>query len=500
MRRKLNSEETSDTLCIGGSICILAYPVRVALLVALRACKVTLKGKTCMASFVENIWEKVLSTASARLNNPSFERWLRETRPLQSADGSLTILVPSEFARSWIESKYKDVLTSIWQEVSGRPCPIRFQVQEPEKAGRKALFEDDSESKALKRAPSPNEEQLRILNPRYSFENFIVGASNRFAHAAALAVAESPAKIYNPLFIYSGVGLGKTHLMQAIAQYVIAHHSRLRVCYVSSETFTNDLITAIQEGNTPQFRNRYRGVDLLLIDDIQFVAGKEATQEELFHTFDALHQASKQLVISSDRPPKDIATLEHRLRTRFEWGLICDIQPPDFETRVAILRKKGELEGVEVPLDVCQYIAERIPTNIRELEGALIRVLAYSSLNKKPLDVTLCREVLRGLLPDEPRQPITIRRIQEVVASHYNIELDDMWDKRRSKNVAFPRQVAMYLARQLTDASLPRIGEEFGKRDHTTVLHACEKIAHEIETDSSLASVMDILVKKLKES
>ncbi|HHY34772.1 MAG TPA: chromosomal replication initiator protein DnaA [Firmicutes bacterium] len=453
-----------------------------------------------MSSFVENTWEKVLSTASARLNNPSFERWLRETRPLQSGDGALTILVPSEFARSWIESKYKDVLASIWQEISGKPCPIRFQVEEPDKASKKTLFDDDNQAKAIKRAAPHNEEQLRILNPRYSFENFIVGASNRFAHAAALAVAESPAKIYNPLFIYSGVGLGKTHLMQAIAQYVIAHHSRLRVCYVSSETFTNDLITAIQEGSTPQFRNRYRGVDLLLIDDIQFVAGKEATQEELFHTFDALHQASKQLVISSDRPPKDIATLEHRLRTRFEWGLICDIQPPDFETRVAILRKKGELEGVEVPLDVCQYIAERIPTNIRELEGALIRVLAYSSLNRRPLDVALCREVLRGLVPDEPRRPVTIRRIQEIVASHYNIDLEDMWDKRRSKNVAFPRQVAMYLARQLTDASLPRIGEEFGKRDHTTVLHACEKIAQEIKSDSSLACVIDLLTKKLQES
>lgn len=453
-----------------------------------------------MDAFLENTWEKVLSLAAARLNNPSFERWLKGTRPVESSDGSLTIFVPSEFARSWIETKYKDILISTWQEVSGRTCPLRFQVQETGDGGIAGGDPRDGSSPRTKTVASHNEEQLRILNPRYSFENFIVGASNRFAHAAAFAVAEAPAKVYNPLFIYSDVGLGKTHLMQAIAQYVIAHHSRLRVCYVSSETFTNDLITAIQEGSTHRFRNRYRGVDLLLIDDIQFVAGKEATQEELFHTFDALHQASKQLVISSDRPPKDIATLEHRLRTRFEWGLICDIQPPDFETRVAILRKKGDLEGVEVPLDVCQYIAERIPTNIRELEGALIRVLAYSSLTGGPLDVSLCREVLRGLVPDEPRRPITIRRIQELVAQHYNIEIDDMWDKRRSKNIAFPRQVAMYLARQLTDASLPRIGEEFGKRDHTTVLHACEKIARELEQDSSLASVVELLTKKLQET
>lgn len=450
-----------------------------------------------MDAFLETTWQKVVSTAAARLNNPSVERWLRGTKPVAGPDGFLTVLVPSEFARSWIETKYRDVLTSTWQEVSGKPCPIRFEVQQETPV--KPHEDDEDTGRLPKKIAAHNEEQLRILNPRYSFENFIVGASNRFAHAAALAVAEAPAKVYNPLFIYSDVGLGKTHLMQAIAQYVIAHHSRLRVCYVSSETFTNDLITAIQEGSTHQFRNRYRGVDLLLIDDIQFVAGKEATQEELFHTFDALHQASKQLVISSDRPPKEISTLEHRLRTRFEWGLICDIQPPDFETRVAILRKKGELEGVEVPLDVCHYIAERIPTNIRELEGALIRLLAYSSLTGKPLDVSLCREVLKGLVPDQPRRPITIRRIQEVVAEHYDIEIADMWEKRRSKNIAFPRQIAMYLARQLTDASLPRIGEEFGKRDHTTVLHACEKIAQQIQHDAALASVVDILIKKIRE-
>ena len=295
------------------------------------------------------------------------------------------------------------------------------------------------------------------------------------------------------------MGLGKTHLMQAIAHYVLDHHPGLKVCYVSSETFTNELILAIQEGTTAEFRNRYRGVDLLLIDDIQFVAGKDATQEEFFHTFDALHQATKQIIISSDRPPKEIATLEERLRTRFEWGLICDIQPPDIETRMAILRKKAEIEGREVPIEVCQYIAERIPSNIRELEGALIRVLAFTGLQKKPVTLEVTKEVLHDLLPDRRPVQITADMIKKVVAEHYGLELSDFSAKRRTRNVAFPRQVAMYLCRKLTDSSLPRIGEQFGGRDHTTVLHACDKVEAERKANPALDATLNSLVVKIKE-
>ena len=287
--------------------------------------------------------------------------------------------------------------------------------------------------------------------------------------------------------------------MQAIAHYVLAHYPSMKVSYVSSETFTNELIHAIQEGTTQQFRNRYRTVDLLLIDDIQFVAGKDATQEEFFHTFDALHQASKQIVISSDRSPKEIATLEERLRTRFEWGLICDIQPPDLETRMAILRKKAEIESRDVPIEVCQYIAERIPSNVRELEGALIRLLAYTALQRKPVTLEICKEVLRDLLPDKKQAPITMDAIKKIVADYYHLEISDFTAKRRTRNIAFPRQVAMYLCRILTDSSLPRIGEQFGGRDHTTVLHAYDKLERERKENPDLEETLQELIRRIRE-
>lgn len=449
---------------------------------------------------LEEAWNDALSLAASRLTSPSFS-WLKDTRPANLNGNVLTITVPSEFAKNWIESHYKEELTAAWRQVSGTQCELRFTVMQQEKLVPGTLFPPTSPQQQVKKRKAAEEgsQYIKNLNPRYVFENFIVGASNRFAHAAALAVAESPSKIYNPLFIYGGVGLGKTHLMQAIAHYVLSHHPGLKVSYVSSETFTNELILAIQEGTTQEFRNRYRGVDLLLIDDIQFVAGKDATQEEFFHTFDALHQASKQIVISSDRPPKEISTLEERLRTRFEWGLICDIQPPDIETRIAILRKKAEIEGRHVPLDVCQYIAERIPTNIRELEGALIRVLAFTALQKKEVTLDVAKEVLRDLLPERRQTPITVDLIKKVVADYYNIDVGDFSAKRRTRNIAFPRQVAMYLCRTLTDASLPRIGEQFGGRDHTTVLHACEKLEAERKQNPALEETIQCLIKKIKE-
>ncbi|MGI6642882.1 MAG: chromosomal replication initiator protein DnaA [Bacillota bacterium] len=453
-----------------------------------------------MTRSLDEYWDAALKIASRQLASPSLN-WLKDTKPESLKDNVLTISVPSDFAKNWIESHYREELLSSWREAYGKASDIKFTVSVQGKAVPGALFPMDVQMTPIrKRKPVEDTSQyIKGLNPRYSFENFIVGASNRFAHAAAYAVSENPAKTYNPLFLYGGVGLGKTHLMQAIAHYVLGHHKNLRVSYVSSETFTNELILAIQEGNTQDFRNRYRGVDLLLIDDIQFVAGKDATQEEFFHTFDALHQASKQIVISSDRPPKEIATLEDRLRTRFEWGLICDIQPPDLETRMAILRKKAEMEGRDVPIEVCQYIAERIPSNIRELEGALIRVLAFTSLQRKEVTLDVTEEVLRDLLPDRKQVPITVDTIKKVVASYYNVEVSDFTTKRRTRNVAFPRQMAMYLSRTLTDSSLPRIGEQFGGRDHTTVLHAFDKIDKQRKEDPTLDETLHELEKRIRE-
>ncbi|MGI6620946.1 MAG: chromosomal replication initiator protein DnaA [Bacillota bacterium] len=451
---------------------------------------------------LEDLWNDALSRASMRFSNPGMiQNWLKDTKPLSLEDDVLTIAVVSEFAKTWIETRYKEELAEAWKEAYGDRCELVFSVSRPEKPVPEApaLFpQDESVAPRRKRQSYDRYQQMRHLNPRYVFDNFIVGASNRFAHAACLAVAESPSKAYNPLFLYGGVGLGKTHLMQAIAHHVFAHHPRLKVSYVSSETFTNELILAIQEGNTQEFRNRYRSADVLLVDDIQFVAGKDATQEEFFHTFDALHQASKQIVISSDRPPKEIATLEDRLRTRFEWGLIADIQPPDIETRIAILRKKAELEGRVVPLSVCQYIAERIPSNIRELEGALIRVLAYTALHRCEVTLDVAQEVLKDLLPERKVVPITAESIQKAVADYYNIPVAALSAKRRTRNVAFPRQVAMYLCRVLTDASLPQIGQSFGGRDHTTVLHACSKIEDERKTNPDLNHTIEELIEHIK--
>ncbi len=456
-----------------------------------------------MLKNLEDIWNDVLSRASMRFSNPGIiQNWLKDTKPVALEGKVLNVAVPNEFAKTWIETRYKEELTKVWHEIYGNQCELVFLVSQPEKLLPKspALFPQDVQTimPKKKRHSEDKIDQLRVLNARYVFDNFVVGACNRFAHAASLAVAESPSKAYNPLFIYGGVGLGKTHLMQAIAHYVFANYRRLKVSYVSSERFTNELITAIQDGNTPQFRNRYRSADVLLVDDIQFVAGKDATQEEFFHTFDALHQASKQIVISSDRPPKDIATLEERLRTRFEWGLICDIQPPDIETRIAILRKKAELERRDVPFEVCQYIAERIQTNIRELEGALIRVLAFTALQQKEITLEITQQVLRDLLPDKKTVPITNDTIQQVVSNYYDIPLSAFAARRRTRNIAFPRQIAMYLCRMLTDASLPQIGKNFGGRDHTTVLHACSKIESERKTNAELNQVIEELTERIK--
>ena len=320
------------------------------------------------------------------------------------------------------------------------------------------------------------------LNPRYTFDTFVIGNSNRLAHAASVAVAESPAKAYNPLFIYGGVGLGKTHLMHAIGHYVLSQNKKTKVVYVSSETFTNELINSIRDDRNIEFRNKYRNIDILLIDDIQFIAGKERTQEEFFHTFNSLYEANKQIIISSDRPPKEIPTLEDRLRSRFEWGLIADIQPPDLETRIAILKKKAKLENLVVPDEVLIYIAKKILSNIRELEGALIRIVAYSSLTNREINEELAIEALKDIISNTKPKFITPDLIKEKVAEFFNIKIEDFTAKKRTKSIVYPRQIAMYLCRELTDLSLPKIGEEFG-RDHTTILHAYDKISSDLEID-----------------
>lgn len=338
-----------------------------------------------------------------------------------------------------------------------------------------------------------------MLNPKYTFETFVVGATNRFAHAASLAVAEAPAKSYNPLFIYGGVGLGKTHLMHAIGHYVQEHHPTKKVIYLSSEKFTNEFINAIMDNKADSFRNKYRNVDILLVDDIQFLAGKEQTQEEFFHTFNTLHEENKQIIISSDRPPKEIPTLEDRLRSRFEWGLITDISPPDLETRIAILTKKAKAEGLtDITNDVMLYIANQIDTNIRELEGALVRVVAYSSLINQDIDIELATEALKDIIPNNQPKKITVKLIQELVGKKYDLTLDDFQSKKRTKAIAYPRQIAMYLTRELTDLSLPKIGQEFGGRDHTTVIHAHNKISELLEKDNQLKGEISELKNDIK--
>jgi chromosomal replication initiator protein len=336
------------------------------------------------------------------------------------------------------------------------------------------------------------------LIPRYVFDEFVVGNSNRLAHAASLAVSESPAKAYNPLFIYGGVGLGKTHLMHAIGHYILSQNKNAKVYYVSSEKFTNELINSIRDDKNEEFRNKYRTVDVLLVDDIQFIAGKERTQEEFFHTFNALHEANKQIIVSSDRPPKEIPTLEDRLRSRFEWGLITDIQPPDFETRIAILKKKSERDKVDIPSEVFEFIATKIKSNIRELEGALNRVIAYSTLTKREVDISLVNEALKDIFSSTHMRKIDVDLIKSIVAEYFNIKFEDFESKKRTRQIAYPRQIAMYISRELTDLSLPKIGEEFGGRDHTTVIHAYEKISSEIHESYEFKNKIEGIIKEIK--
>jgi len=409
-----------------------------------------------------NLWDDVLARIENdnKVNRHSFATWFRPTSYHSFDESQLVVGVPNAQFKEWLSKNYQGVIAEALVELG------RGEVQ--------VVFEDSSERASAEVSPLP-EREASSLNPKYTFESFVVGASNQFAHAAARAVAEIPSKSYNPLFIYGGVGLGKTHLMHAVGHYIQARQRRLNLVYISTDRFINEMINAIRFDRLPAFRQKYRSVDVLLVDDIQFIAGKDRTQEEFFHIFNALHDSQKQIVISSDCPPRQIPTLEERLHSRFEWGLIADIQAPDIETKVAILRKKAESERVEIPENVALFIASKVRTNVRELEGSLLRLIAYASLTGRDIDLPLAQEILRDLLHTDDK-PITIEMIQKFVADHYNVKLTELKAKNNAKAVAVPRQIAMYLTKTLTGASLPEIGKGFGGKHHSTVIHSVRKI------------------------
>ncbi len=424
------------------------------------------------------VWNSAQNSIEEKVGVASYETWFSNLQVKEKSSETLLIETPDVFFKNWIVDHYKTILEETINTFSQKPVTIEFSVNEN-------ILKKKTYSRLSKLEHGFQEENhLRSnLIDRFTFENFVIGPSNRFASAASLAVAESPAKAYNPLFIYGQVGLGKTHLIQSITHKIHHLHPALKIRYMSSEQFTNELIDAIRHRSTDKFRKKYRNIDVLLIDDIQFIAGKESTQEEFFHTFNNLHNNRKQIIITSDRPPKEIAKLEERLISRFAWGLITDVQPPDFETRVAILRKKIEQEPINVPDDVVFFIAEQIRTNIRELEGALIRVSAYSLLEEKTITLKMAQMILKDMVR-ETVKTISVEMVQEATANYYNVSTADLKTKKRHKNIVLPRQVAMYITRQLTTLSLPEIGKAFGGKDHTTVLHSYKKIEREIQANN----------------
>lgn len=433
------------------------------------------------------LWNKIVDRLKATVSETFFESFFSKLEPVTLRDTELILITEIPFIKEVIDNNHKQKLEAIAKDLYGKNLEIVVIT---------SLSEITENSKKLE--PQIDKLIISNLNPKNTFDSFVIGNSNRFAHAACVAVAESPAKAYNPLFIYGGVGLGKTHLMHAIGHYILTQNPNARVLYLSSETFTNELINSIKDDKNEAFRNKYRNVDVLLVDDIQFIAGKESTQEEFFHTFNALHNASKQIIISSDRPPKDIPTLEDRLRSRFEMGLTADIQSPDYETRIAILRKKAQEENKQVPDDVTIHIAKNIKSNIRELEGALTRIFAYADLANKEITLELAEEALKDILAGKINKEITVDLIKEKVASYYNIKITDFNLKKRTREIAFPRQIAMFLSRELTDLSLPKIGESFGGKDHTTVMHAHDKIQQDMKKNKDLKDKIDNIINDIK--
>jgi chromosomal replication initiator protein len=438
-----------------------------------------------------NIWDQVLARIETKVNRHSFYTWFKPTAFVADLDGSIRVRVPNALFRDWLTKHYAAVIEEALQEVQRSGAPVAF-VTEDTPAPPAPEVSPESES-----ADESAGDDLGILSPRYSFDTFIVGPSNQFAHAACRAVAEAPSRSYNPLFIYGGVGLGKTHLMHAIGHYVVTHLKNLNLTYISSERFMNEMINAVRYDRILDFRERYRSVDVLLVDDVQFLAGKEGTQTEFFHTFNALYDSQKQIVISSDCPPHEIPQLEERLRSRFEWGLIADIQSPDLETKTAILKKKAETESVPLPDNVAIYIAGKIKSNIRELEGSLIRLIAYASLTGREITLPLAQEVLRNVLQNDERA-VTIEIVQKAVADHYSLKLSELKSKNNSKSVAMPRQIAMYLCKALTNASLPEIGKSFGGKHHSTVIHSIRKIEDMRQRDGDFNTLINTLMESFR--
>jgi chromosomal replication initiator protein len=447
----------------------------------------------------ENLWSEISERLREALNDGTYGKWFGGVKSLEREGEALVMTVPDELSRDWIHRHFRGLLNATVRDVTGESRPLELRVAgEPE-------LESEHGSRADGVLPMvqrlPTRPESGGFKAKYTFDSFVIGSSNRFAHAAALAVAEAPAQAYNPLFIYGSTGLGKTHLLHAVAQYVSEHSSSLSVRYVTSEAFVNDFINSLRDKSRIEgFKQRYRTYDLLLIDDVQFFEGKERFQEEFFHTFNQLYEAGSQIVLSSDRPPRDIATLEERLRSRFEWGLITDIQPPDLETRIAILRRKVKVDGINIQDEqVMTFIAGRVSTNIRELEGALTRVVAFSSLTGRPMTVELAQDVLRDVFPQGEAAEVSIKRIQDMVAERFALTLEELCGEKRSQNIVYPRQVAMYLSRELTDSSLPKIGKEFGGRDHTTVIHATSKISRLIREDRSVYNLVQELTARVKQ-
>ena len=451
-------------------------------------------------------WDNILQHMKQEysLSDVVFRTWILPLKVYSLEDHLITISVDETkvgiAGKSYLEPKYAVPLSVSIEEIMGEHFDIQFELAKDlrEKEAAQTPSSEPKEKSTITRDP---QNIATSLNPRYTFDTFVVGSNNQLAHAASLAVAESPAEVYNPLFIYGGVGLGKTHLMHSVAHYVLNNNPSAKVLYVTSEVFTNELIEAIRNrsdtSSIQEFRKKYRNIDILLIDDIQFIIGKESTQEEFFHTFNALHESKKQIIISSDKPPTEFETLEERLRSRFVWGLQVDIQSPDYETRMAILRKKGELEGYTIDDEVLKYIATNVKSNIREIEGALTKVVAVSRLKNIEVNVVLAEEVLKDLISSDVKKSITVESITEIVAEHFNITASDIVSTKKSRNIAHPRQICMYLCRELTEISLKDIGSKLGNRDHSTILHGCNKIADDLKTDSSLQSVIDVLKKKI---
>jgi chromosomal replication initiator protein len=440
----------------------------------------------------ESLWNEVAGRLKGALNETTYRTWFAEAEGTELSDDAFVLGVPNDFTREWIEGHFLGLIGAAVRDVTGQERRVALSVTERLPAATPAPTEAPKG-----RAGGAMDSGM---NPKYTFDLFVIGSSNRFAHAAALAVAEAPAQAYNPLFIYGGTGLGKTHLMQAIAQYVAEHSGDLSVRYVTSETFMNDFINSLRDKRIEGFKQRYRTYDLLLVDDVQFFEHKERIQEEFFHTFNSLYEAGSQIVMSSDRPPRDIATLEERLRSRFEWGLITDVQPPDLETRIAILRKKVKTDGIHVPdPQVLSFIASRISTNIRELEGALTRVVAFSSLTGRALSVELAEDVLKDVFPQGEAAEVSIGRIQELVSERFQLTLEELCGEKRSQNIVYPRQGAMYLSREHNDSSLPKNGKEFGALDHPTVIHATSKIARLIREDRSVYNLVQDLTARVKQ-